>query len=372
MSDLRSILTLWREARERSEEFCLATVVEIEGSSYRKPGARMLITSGGRRTGTISGGCLEAEVQKKAWWLTETGPSVQHYSSFYDDDSEMPYGLGCGGTVSVLLERGESAERVLAALERSLASRRGTVFVSVIGAASIGDLGTRLILPEDDQSRLATAVPPGLVNLGRRALEEQRSLWQPGRETIFAEYLPPRVGLMAIGAGDDAVPLLEFAGRLGWKTTVVDGRAHLATRGRFPMADEVSVLGSLEDLAPTPRDAAVILTHSYEQDRAALRAFLPSQVGYLGILGPRRRTERLLSEVAPELGLTVEECMARLYSPVGLDIGSKDPASIALAITAEIYSVMERARGGTGQKKRRAAGSCLTPPSPPPPDSVTV
>ena len=84
----------------------------------------MLMTSSGRRAGTISGGCLEAEVQKKAWWLTETGPSVQRYSSFYDDDSEMPYGLGCGGTVSVLLERGVAAERVLVALERNLGSRK--------------------------------------------------------------------------------------------------------------------------------------------------------------------------------------------------------------------------------------------------------
>jgi len=351
MSDLRSILSLWREARERGEEICLATVVEVEGSSYRKPGARMVITSGGRRAGTISGGCLEAEVQKKAWWLTEAGPSMQRYSSFYDDDSEMPYGLGCGGTVSVLLQRGEAADRVLAALERSLASRQGAVFVSVIASESPQDLGTRLMIHEGIDSGSAAGLSADLLKLGHRAMEERQSLWQRGRTAIFAEYLPPRVGLLAVGAGDDAIPLVEFASRLGWRTTVVDGRTHLATPARFPMADEVSGLSCLSELAPASRDAAVILTHSYEQDRAALRALLPSKAGYLGILGPRKRTDRLLEEVAPELGLTVEDCRARLHSPVGLDIGAKDPTSIALAITAEIYAELEGARG-VNQKER--------------------
>ena len=301
----------------------------------------MLMTGGGRRAGTISGGCLEAEVQKKAWWLTETGPSLQRYSSFYDDDSDMPYGLGCGGTVSVLLERRETADRILAALERSLNSRTGTVFVSVTESKSSEGLGTRLILSEDGETGLAT-LSSEIVALAHQALREKRSLWQRGETTLFAEYLPPRVALLVVGAGDDALPLVEFAGKLGWKTTVVDGRAHLATRERFPAADEVFVLKAFDRFTLTDRDAAVLLTHSYEQDQAALRGLLPSDLGYLGVLGPRKRTERLLSEIAPELGMTPGDCLARLHSPVGIDIGSKDPTSIALAITAEIHEVMER------------------------------
>jgi xanthine dehydrogenase accessory factor len=352
MSDLRSILQLWREARQRGDEICLATVVGVEGSSYRKPGARMLITSGGRRAGTISGGCLEAEVQKKAWWLTEAGPTVQRYSSFYDEDSEVPYGLGCGGTVSVLLERGEIAEHVLAALEQSLAFRGGVVFASVVGSDSARELGTRLILTADGQVLFAASPFEELIALANNAFHERASLSQQGKFAIFAEYLAPRIGLLVVGAGDDAIPLVEFAHHLGWKTTVVDGRVHLATRDRFVTADEAYRLKSFDDTALTHRDAAVILSHSYEQDRAALRALLPCDAGYLGILGPRKRTEQLLSEVAPELGLTVEQCLARLHSPVGLNIGAKDPTSIALAITAEIYSVMER----TGGRQRENAG----------------
>jgi len=353
MSDLRSILRLWRDAKDRGEEVCLATVVGVEGSSYRKPGARMLMTRGGRRAGTISGGCLEAEVQKKAWWLTEAGPSVQRYSSFYDEDSDMPYGLGCGGIVSALLERGEAAGCVLAALERSLVSREGMVFAAVIESADPQILGTRLVLPAAGAPLFDAAAPAEVVYLAHRALREQRSLWLEGETRIFAEYLAPRIGILVVGAGDDAIPVVEFATKLGWQTTVVDGRAHLASRERFPMADEVLARKSFYGLEPGSRDAAVILTHSYEQDRAALRALLPGNVGYLGVLGPRKRTMQLLAEVAPELGLTVEQCMARLHSPVGLNIGATDPASIALAIVAEIQGAMEKAGGVAREKAGR-------------------
>jgi xanthine dehydrogenase accessory factor len=354
MSELRSILKLWSEARSQGEEICLARVVGVEGSSYRKPGARMLLTSGGRRAGTISGGCLEAEVQKKAWWLTASGPTVERYSTFYDEDSEMPYGLGCGGTVSVLLERGEAAGRVLAALEQSLTSRADIVFVTVTDPDSPGEIGTHLILLANGETLFESAPPVEALALARQALREKQSLWRGG---LFAEYVSPCMSLLVVGAGDDAIPLVEFADRLGWQTTVVDGRSHLATLERFPWAERVLALRSFDELAVGERDAAVILTHSYEQDRAALRALLSRELGYvggyLGILGPRRRTERLLAEVAPEIGLTVEECFARLHSPVGLKIGAKDPASIALAIVAEIYSVVERAgvEGANGKQR---------------------
>jgi xanthine dehydrogenase accessory factor len=352
MSELRQILELWREACRNGEEVCLATVVDIEGSSYRKPGARMLLTSVGRRAGTISGGCLEAEVQKKAWWLTESDSVVQRYNTFFDEDSDMPYGLGCGGTVSVLLERGEAAGHVLTALEQNLVLRRGIVFVSVIDTNTIERIGTRFIVTEDGQVLFDSDAPQEAAVLAQQALRERRSLWRRGAISAFAEYLAPRVGLFVIGAGDDALPLVDFADKLGWQTTVVDGRSHLATRERFPLADRVVALRALDEFEMADRDAAVILTHSYQQDRAALQALLPRELGYLGILGPRRRTERLLAEVAPEIGLTIEQCFARLHSPVGLNIGAKDPTSIALAITAQIYAVI----GSSVVKAREVAG----------------
>jgi xanthine dehydrogenase accessory factor len=342
MSELRQILELWRSARDHREEICLATIVEIEGSSYRKPGTRMLLTSGGGRAGTISGGCLEAEVQKKAWWLTRSGPTVQKYSTFVDEDSEIPYGLGCGGIVSVLIERGEPAHRTLAALEQCAERHAAMAIVSVIDTNPSESVGCRLILSERGGVLFEVSDPEGSLVLARHALKNRRSLWTESARSFFIDYVAPPTALLVFGAGDDAQPLVEFAHRLGWQVTVADGRSHLATKKRFPLADQVVCSRSLNELPLTERSAAVILSHSYERDRAALQALLPRDLAYLGILGPHRRTERLLAEVAPKIGRTVDECFTRVHSPVGLSIGAKNPAGIALAIAAEIHDVVEK------------------------------
>jgi xanthine dehydrogenase accessory factor len=342
MSELRQILELWRSARDHRDEICLATIVEIEGSSYRKPGTRMLLSMGGGRAGTISGGCLEKEVQKRAWWLTRSGPTVQNYSTystFVDEDSAIPYGMGCGGTVSVLLERGDPAHRILAALEQCAERHAAMAIVSVIDTNPVG---CQLILSENGDVLFESAAPEGSLVLARHALNERRSLCTQGLRSFFVDYVAPPTALLVFGAGDDAQPLVEFAYLLGWQVTVADGRSHLATKGRFPLADQVVSSRSWNDLRLTEHSAAVILSHSYEQDRTALQALLPRELAYLGILGPRRRTERLLTEVAPEIGRTVDECFTRLHSPVGLTIGAKNPASIALAIAAEIHDVIEK------------------------------
>lgn len=355
MSELRQILELRRQAKASGEELCLATVVRIEGSSYRKPGARMLLTRGGRRAGTVSGGCLEGEIQKKAWWLTESGPTVQSYSSFFDEDSEMPFGLGCGGTVTVLLERGEAAECVLAALEANETRRAALGIVSFIDTSSQRRCGTRVVVSEDEVL-FGSAGAAELIGLARQALREQRSFWEGA---VFAEYVPPPAGLFVFGAGDDAQPLVQFAHELGWQVRVADGRSHLAARERFPLAHEVKVTRSFKAVAISEHDAAVVMTHSYEQDLEALRALLPRGLTYLGILGPRRRTERLLAEVGPKIGLSVEECFARLHAPVGLKIGATTPVSIALAIVAEVHAVF--AQADAERRSGKTAGqACAT------------
>jgi xanthine dehydrogenase accessory factor len=357
MSELRQILELWHSARDRREEICLATIVAVEGSSYRKPGARMLLTSGGRRAGAISGGCLEKEVQKKAWWLTRSGATVQKYSTFADEDSENPYGLGCGGTLSVLLERGEPAQGTLAALEQCAERQAAMAIVFVLDTDSVG---CHLILSENGDV-FESAAPEGSLALARRALSERRSLWTRGVRSFFVDYVAAPIALFVFGAGEDAQPLVEFAYMLGWRVTVVDGRSDLATKERFPLADRIVSSRSVNDLLLSERSAAVILSHSYEQDRTALQALLQRKLAYLGILGPRRRTERLLAEIAPDIGPTVEECFTQLHSPVGLNIGAKNPASIALSIIAEIHTVIER----RGEKipENIPVAPCLTLPA---------
>jgi len=332
MVELRHILELATRARVAGEEVCLATVLAVEGSSYRRPGARMLITSGGQRAGTISGGCLEAEVIKKAWWLTAQGPSIQRYSSFFDDDGDMPYGLGCGGAVVVLLERGDRAQRVLEALERSVRERTSWAVVSSLDPKRPG---TELLVNDAGESLFSRGHDAETSALARAALASRTS---QHHGQLFVEVVEPPPALFIFGAGDDTQPLVAFASQLGWHTTVADGRANLARPERFPQAARVASLRELLD-APGPRDAAVVMTHSYEQDREILRALLPRPLRYLGILGPRRRTQHLVDALAPELDLSSEDCLERLHTPVGLDIGAHSPATIALSIAAELQAV---------------------------------
>src|ERR1700741_4008396 len=209
MSELQQIVALWRSAKARQEEVCLATVVRVDGSSYRKPGARMLFTRSGQRAGTISGGCLEAEVTKKAWWLTEKGPTVQRYSSFFDDDSSAPYGLGCGGTVHVLLERGDAAHAVLNALELNLNARIPFVIITDT------DKMATILVQQIPGETLFSSSPEiaEIETLAQHAAQQERSFYtavqinsDPAAE-LFVEYVAQSPSLIIFGAGDDAKPL---------------------------------------------------------------------------------------------------------------------------------------------------------------------
>jgi xanthine/CO dehydrogenase XdhC/CoxF family maturation factor len=330
MSELKQILDLWKRASGADEEICVATVVGVEGSAYRRPGARMILTSSGQRAGTVSGGCLEAEIAKKAWWLTEQGSSIQRYSSFFDDDGDMPYGLGCGGTVIVLLERGEPAGASLEALRRSVEDRTESVIVTDTGTNSPG---TALILNGAGDILYERSANPEATTLAIEALRTGKS---SNSGEYFVELVAPPPALIIFGAGDDTLPLLEFTASLGWHVTIADDRSNLARPERFPQAARVQ---NLDSALAGLEDAAVIMTHSYEQDRKILSALLAKDMKYIGILGPHRRTERLIGEIAPGLSLTATECMARLHTPVGLDLGGHSPAAIALAIAAELQAV---------------------------------
>lgn len=331
MAEIRNILELWKRASAAGEDVCVATVAAMEGSSYRRPGARMVLTAGGQRAGTISGGCLEAEVAKKAWWLTERGASVQRYSSFFDDEGDMPYGLGCGGAILVLMERGEPAKQALEALRRSVDERRSQIVVASVGAKP----GTELIVDESGREVWSREASEAARELAQKTLRAGASQWD---RDLFAEYMAPPPALFVFGAGDDAQPLVNLAWELDWHVTVADGRSNLARAERFPQAAAVKPLAeALKE--PGARDAAVIMTHSYEQDGEILCALLGRELRYLGILGPRRRTEHLVRAIAPSLALSAEECLARLHSPVGLDLGGHAPGTIALSIAAELQAV---------------------------------
>jgi len=363
MTDLENILPLWHSLEAAGSDYVLATVVEVEGPSYRKPGARMLIANDGRRVGTVSGGCLEAEVAKRAWWLTESGPRVERYSTAADD-GDMPYGSGCGGVIFVLLERRATAASLLQNLESAFHARVPLAIATVLDGPEIatrffaGPTAQNAQPPQLNSSSLAET----LQNLAATALECTHSLDQPitvlGHQSrVWVDYRAARPGLWIFGAGDDAKPLLRLARELGWYAAVVDGRNHLATRERFSAADKVLTLpidtlpknhSLLYDVKTT--DAAVLVTHSFEQDARILATLLSREVlpAYLGVLGPQRRTREVLAEAARLLGLPniaerAEHWLAQLHAPTGLDLGAETPAGIALSIVAEIQQTLNNA-----------------------------
>lgn len=356
MTDLEPILALWHELRDAGREYVLATVVAVEGPSYRKPGARMLLGSDGRRAGTVSGGCLEAEIARRAWWLTDAGPSLEWYSTAPDDE-DRPYGSGCGGSVQILLERMTTADSVLSALEAAFHARAALAIATVISGPQTGRrafAGTST--PSSDAATDAPLIHIASQTLQNLTSGQMRCELEMGLARVYAEYCAPRPGLWIFGAGDDAKPLLALAEQLGWYVVIADGRSHLANTSRFPQADLIQTL-AIQDLPGTSSsipvqsaDAAVVMTHSFDQDAHILAALLTMQPAprYMGVLGPQQRTRELLMKAALLRGFSanddqVERELAALHAPMGLDLGGETPADIALSILAEIQQTLSNA-----------------------------
>jgi xanthine/CO dehydrogenase XdhC/CoxF family maturation factor len=382
MTDLQRILQLWRELEAEGTDYVLATVLAVEGSSYRKPGACMLLAQDGRRAGTVSGGCLEAEVARRACWHTANGPSVQRYSTV-EEDGDRPYGSGCGGVVWLLLERRPTAAPMLNAQEQAFGRRIPIAVETVLEGKqvrrrAVAGLGPgQMVDPsfqEDDPLQSIAEVA-----LARRGSTETKLSLDGMEVRIWIDFRPARPGLWIFGAGDDAQPLLELGKALGWYVTVADGRSHLATPDRFASADETHVLpvGERNAIKSAGRpsvlanlgsqDAAVVMTHSFEQDSRSLASLLALEVGpsYIGVLGPQRRTHELIAEAVRLLErrpdqkssniATVERCLVQLHAPTGLDLGAESPETIALSIVAEIKKSLTNATAKPLSEVRSAA-----------------
>jgi xanthine dehydrogenase accessory factor len=324
----RQIVQLWR----KEPASALVTLVRVQGSSYRQPGARLLLSRTGKYAGTISGGCLEADVLRRSSWLTRNGAALERYSTLLDEAGEIPFGLGCGGIVDVLLEPSQTPEcrALLGALESSLSGRE------VLAATWLPRSNRQLV-------RALFAANGELIFASDRldtekALEVRaKYLREPGAYLpgMFVERLSPPQRLFVFGAGDDAKPLVSMASLLGWNVTVVDGRTHLARQERFPDAEVVTANSSATIPQLQAQDVTVVMTHSYQQDRDYLSSILPLHPRYVGLLGSRRRSSLLIAEVATTLGRSITECCELISAPIGLDIGGEGPEAIALAIIAE-------------------------------------
>jgi xanthine/CO dehydrogenase XdhC/CoxF family maturation factor len=458
---------------DRTARAALATLVSVEGSSYRRPGASMLIAPDGRRAGGISGGCLERDVERHAREVLASGqPRVVVYDTQSEADLLVGTGLGCGGRLEILVEPIElTAEhsptaRWSSALERrealaeliivsptpagaaaspasasSSASHDASAVRSnaphaddsggeaasaaaVAGTASGGTAsaeaeatraeaqaeaeadrhdagaaaasaraavlpqGWRLFLwshaasGERAHSLLAQRVEPANgaaadAQTARRDLEATiarcvdiaRDALIGGRSTgvtidsprgplqAFVRVVTPPVQLIVCGAGDDTMPLVRMAGTLGWYVRMLDHRAAFGTRERFPDAAQVDIVAAGElptNVRLDARTVAVVMNHNFAADSAWLRALAPLPLAYVGVLGARTRTERLMRET--ELDQQPASALKHVFAPAGLDIGAEGADQIALAIVSEIQAVLTARPGASLRDRDRHRG----------------
>jgi xanthine/CO dehydrogenase XdhC/CoxF family maturation factor len=380
MKELADIIALART--RRMEHAALATVVRTEGSSYRRPGASLLIGSDGLRLGSVSGGCLERDVEKHAKEVLASGePRVVIYDTREDVDMVFGTALGCGGLVEVFIERlplqsdlGPVARWAAAADRRETLVELMIVTAPAPAPMAVGerawvdvtarnesattrpdtdtdaDVGIGMV--EDGGDPAAASLVSALMREGQPLIDARQSglvthATPAGDVRAFVRVIEPPVRLVICGAGDDAQPLARMAQTLGWRVWVLDHRAGFATKERFPDAERVqeTIAGTLpSDITLDPRTVAVIMNHHYPSDGAWLSALAPLPITYLGLLGARHRTARLLRDA--ELPSPGPGGLPHLFAPAGLDIGAEGPEGIALAMLAEMQSVIAGRRGG--------------------------
>lgn len=340
------------------EQAIMATVIDVIGSGYRRPGARMLIDENGYSVGTISGGCLEADVLERAKKVLATGePTVITYDTTADENSVFGLSMGCRGIVRILLEPFER-ENILERVLQIVLERREKQFVgTIVSSNSDFFIGGRIFFSKVEQfdfKNLPNVIEDfdelktDIETFFERDSESEVREYKVGEKSfeILFENINPPINLLLFGAGYDALPLINFAKEIGWRVTAIDHRPAFANAERLPAADEIIVSNS-EDLSDKvfqdENSVGVIMTHNYERDRNILRRLLNSKCLYIGALGPKNRTEKLLGEIGENFSA---QQLEKLHAPVGLDIGAKTPETIALSITAEIQSVISNRKGG--------------------------
>jgi xanthine dehydrogenase accessory factor len=368
MRDRLEILAAFESVCSGGTPAALATVVAVEGSSYRRPGARMLIAGDGRTWGTVSGGCLERDVARRARMLiAEPGnPLLVCYETDEEDFGEenaRPIvdagpSLGCGGRIEILIQRVTAVDPgAIAALVAAVRQRRCAAVATVLRVGSAPEdavrCGSQLIRIGDDavsgrifDPRLESILRDQLVSeppSDRTFIHCRHTLMRGGWADVLVEWLYPAQSLAIFGDGHDVAPLVDLAKSLGWHVKVIGARPAAGLQQRFALADEVVCCADdpAAEAVNLPDDAAaIVMGHHFGRDAAILGSLLKKPRACIGVLGPRQRTARLLTAA----GMGGDEHL--LFSPIGLDIGAETPEEIALSILAEIRAVGAGRPGG--------------------------
>jgi xanthine dehydrogenase accessory factor len=365
MKELNDIVRAYDKAILQNKQMVLATVVRVDGSSYRRPGARMLVTNDSKITGAISGGCLEGDALEKALFAMVTGENkLISYDSTGEDDIQFGLHLGCNGVVHILFEpiKKDDPQNPVELLRLVSNAGEEAVLVTLFSLKKIQP-GTRLLhLKNNIHNNLSESLQRLLAEPVKVAYAEKQSALldvdiDQTTYTAFIEYIEPPVSVLIAGAGNDIQPLVEIAAMMGWSVTVVDGRFHYALPARFPDASKV-LYSRHTDILPqikTDRQTVFLLmSHNYNYDLGVLKQIVEQEFGYIGLLGPAEKRDRMLSDLQDQGIHLNEEQLSKIHGPTGLDIGAENSTEIALSIVAEIKAFLSGRSGSPLKQKKEA------------------
>jgi xanthine dehydrogenase accessory factor len=358
MKEQKAIVEAFRKTAPALRKAALATVVKVRGSSYRSPGARMLISDDGKWIGSISGGCLEGDALRKARKvMTDQAPLTVTYDTSEDSNQNLGIGLGCNGIIDVLIEPVStgSPHDPIRMFERLLSSKEPLALATLFsegkyqGEKFLINARQEIIIPFSNEKINHVVVADLAAVFETKRSEAKQYVFQGIELEVFVELIQPSISLMIFGGGFDARPVSTLAKSMGWEVMVTDECvAHIAPVF-FPAADKLSLCQREfvdREFDVSPFTACVLMSHNYEYDRDVLRKLLKTPSPYIGILGPRKRFDTMLDEFAAEgIHLTSDD-LHRIHSPIGLDIGAEAPDEIALSIISEIQGKFSSRSGG--------------------------
>lgn len=343
MKDFKTIITEYKKVDLTKRKAAVATVVRVRGSSYRSPGARMLITDDGRWVGSISGGCLEGDALRKARQvMIDDKPITVTYDTNEDSNQDLGIGLGCNGIIDVLIEPASNAINLYNSI---VDIQRPVTLATIFSGSSIGEkiLLNDIVATSDPIYQELSSL---FVTKQSHAVEVEHN-----GETVevFIELIQPGIKLIIFGGGFDARPVSQLAKSLGWEVQVTDEcAAHIAPLF-FPTADKLSLCQRQfidRDFDITAYTACVLMSHNYDYDRDVLRKLITTSAPYIGIMGPRKRFDKMLNDYSKEGIRLSQEQIGEIHSPIGLDIGAEASDEIAVAIISEIQARFSNRDGG--------------------------
>jgi xanthine/CO dehydrogenase XdhC/CoxF family maturation factor len=365
MKEIEKIVEKYHQINWEKEQVALGTVVKVEGSAYRRIGARMFVSSNGQWVGGISGGCLEGDALKRAKIaIMKKESSIVIYDTTEDDPHQIGVGLGCNGRIEVLLTpiAPDDKNNQIEFLEQIIHKRSSTILLQVLNIKN-GDLSLRgTFYTQETLNNLSL-----LTNVSLAEIKEKiQNVFYKRKSKVFTltnvegheyevlfELIRPKIKLICIGDNYDVNAFMSIATALGWEIHVA-GKQRKLSKIVYQAAKKVYSITEAKNIETDEYSAIVLMSHDYKTDLTLLKEYIKIDIPYIGLLGPKKRMLKMQDELV-ENDINVDlGNRSNLYSPIGLDIGAESPEEIALAIASEIIAVF-REREGSYLKKRKGS-----------------